>query len=93
MVLELIGGRNRFEEWMRQGRDEKCLETHERKGIRDDEARMLICRMCKVSSGTQLQRFEKKERDEALHRLKDRSLTVGQLERLTGINRGVIQKA
>lgn len=93
MVLELIGGRNRFEEWMRQGRDESCLEIHEKRGIRDDEARALICRMYKVSSGTQLQQFERKERDEALRGLKDRGITVRQLERLTGINRGVIQKA
>ena len=36
---------------------------------------------------------ERKERDEALRRLKNSGLTIKKLERLTGINRGVIQRA
>lgn len=46
-----------------------------------------------VTSGTQIQQFGRMQRDEALALLKKKGLTVRQLERLTGINRGVIQKA
>ena len=46
-----------------------------------------------IASGTQLQQFRKEQRDNALALLKEKGLTVRQLERLTGINRGVIQKA
>ena len=52
-----------------------------------------ICKRYKVASGTQLQQWEKKERDVALKEMKGKGLSVRQLERLTGINRGVIQKA
>ena len=40
-----------------------------------------------------LQALDRKARNEALKRLKTRGLTIRQIERLTGINRGVIQKA
>ena len=46
-----------------------------------------------LTSGTQLQQFEKKQRDEMLVLLKKKGLSVRQIERLTGINRGIIQKA
>ena len=40
-----------------------------------------------------MQKFRKEQGDNALALLKEKGLTVRQLERLTGINRGVIQKA
>jgi len=38
-------------------------------------------------------RFDKKGRENCLRKLKREGLAVRQLERLTGINRGIIQKA
>jgi hypothetical protein len=40
-----------------------------------------------------LQSYGRGKRDAALRKLKSKGLSVRQLERLTGINRGVIQKA
>ncbi len=65
----------------------------ERHTIRDEAARQMICDTCGIVSGTQLQQWTKKDRDAALRKLKSQGLTVRQLERLTGINRGVIQMA
>ncbi|MBR6219988.1 MAG: transposase [Clostridia bacterium] len=93
LALELIGGPKRFADWMRQEREENCLDIRDKQWIHDDEARKLICDTYKLTSGTQLQELNKKERDAALRWLKARGLTVRQLERLTGINRGVIQMA
>lgn len=93
IVLEILGGPNRFEDWMRGGTDGKCLDVQHRRAIRDEEAQKLICTAFKLSSGTQLQQLEKKDRDAALRELKERGLSIRQLERLTGINRGIIQKA
>ena len=45
-----------------------------------------------IASGTQLQQFDKEKRDAALALMKKKGLSIRQLERLTGINRGVIQK-
>lgn len=93
LALELLGGWDRFEDWMRQDVDEQCLDIRWRKTLRDDDVRRMICSEYKLTSGTQLQQFDKKDRDAALHVLKARGISVRQLERLTGINRGVIQKA
>ena len=61
--------------------------------MRDEVARKKICEQYGVPRGTRLQQWEKKERDEALKKLKDMGMSLRQLERLTGIHRGVIQKA
>ena len=53
----------------------------------------MICTAFKLTSGTQLQQFDKKRRDVALHELKERGLTIRQLEKLTRINCGIIQRA
>lgn len=92
-VLEMIGGPEKFEEFMARASKEECLDVHEKAVIRDEAAREWICTEYKVASGTQLQQWDKRQRDEALRALKARGMSVRQLERLTGINRGVIQKA
>ena len=78
---------------MNNGTEQKCLDILERKWIRDEDARKLIINTCGVSSGTQLQQWDRKDRDTAMRKLKALGISVRQLERLTGINRGVIQKA
>ncbi len=93
LALDMLGGPERFVEFMRSGTDESCLDMQERHTIRDEAARQMICDTCGIVSGTQLQQWTKKDRDAALRKLKSQGLTVRQLERLTGINRGVIQMA
>ena len=92
-ALELIGGPELFERSMAQAVEENCLDIREKAGMRDEAAREWICVHYKVASGIQLQQWEKKKRDAALRELKGLGITVRQLERLTGINRGVIQRA
>lgn len=92
-VLEMIGGPGRFEAFMVSASTEECMEVHEKAVIRDEAAREWICAKYKVASGTQLQQWDRKQRNEALRDLKVKGMSVRQLERLTGINRGVIQKA
>ena len=69
------------------------MENHKKAAIRDENAREWICSHYRIASGTRLQQWDKKKRDAALRELKDVGLSVRQLERLTRINRGVIQKA
>ena len=59
----------------------------------DDRARKLLCSELKIASGTHLQEFDRASRDEAIRRLRNIGLTVRQIERLTGISRGIIQRA
>ena len=53
----------------------------------------VIRQILNASSGTALQQMSKADRDEALAKLEAAGITIRQLERLTGINRGIIQKA
>lgn len=92
-ALELIGGAERFEQFVEEAAAGNCLDIHERSAIRDEAAREWICSHYKIPSGTQLQQWDKKKRDAALRELKNMGMSVRQLERLTGINRGVVQKA
>ena len=50
-------------------------------------------RILHLESGTQIQNMDKKKRDQALSILKEEGLSIRQIERLTGINRGVVLKA
>ncbi|MBQ9413267.1 MAG: transposase [Oscillospiraceae bacterium] len=92
-ALELLGGSEGFVQFMRGDTDESCLDVEQRRGVRDETARQIIRSTCGIVSGTQMQQWEKKERDAALRKLKAKGLTVRQLERLTGLNRGAIQRA
>ena len=46
-----------------------------------------------IESGTQLQTYERKQRDDALRMLKREGLTIRQIERLTGISHSIVQRA
>lgn len=63
--------------------------------VRHDDkwALEVIRKTLEVDSGTMLQQLPKDERDEKLCMLKEKGITIRQLERLTGINRSVIQRA
>ena len=57
----------------------------------DAWAERIIRKKLGVSSGTALQQMDRQQRNEAIQLLKREGLTTRQIERLTGISRGVIQ--
>lgn len=92
MLCELIGDENAFRSFMRKSDDVEHMEAEARK--KDDAwALTTLQNALNIVSGTQLQQFDKAQRDEAIVLLKEKGLSVRQIERLTGINRGVVQKA
>lgn len=92
IVKELLGTESAFEQFMLQQDDAEYMEAEPRKRS-DAWALSVIQNKLHVMSGTQLQQLDRQQRNEALVLLKKEGLSVRQLERLTGINRGVIQKA
>lgn len=56
------------------------------------QAKKIICDTLGVASGTEILSYEKSKRDEAILLLKSKGLTSRQIERLTGVGRGVIQR-
>ena len=73
--------------------DDKAFLDEPGRKTRDDEATEIIKRVAGVRRCTDLADMSKDQRDCALLSLKREGLTVRQLARLTGINRGIIQKA
>ena len=92
LIRERIGDSRSYEAYIAQENEDRCLEYDGPK--RDDEWARRVMRSClKTDSGVALVKLGREERDAALRQLKGRGLTVRQIERLTGINRGVVQKA
>ena len=92
MLYNLIGDGKALDLFLSQDSEIVCLESEKTK--RDDAwALKKLQKILQVESGTQLQQFDRKRRNEALQQLKKHGLTVRQIERLTGINRGVVQRA
>lgn len=92
LLEEMIGGREEYEAFMTIDDDPDCMEFEPM--IHDDEwAQRVIRKRLGKQGGTVLLSCSRNERDEALRDLKEAGLTHRQIERLTGIPRGVIQRA
>lgn len=91
-LLYLIGDLDSLDALLDEADETEVMEYYRTK--HDDEwALKIICSSLQIQSGTELQHFPKAERNDALAFLKGQGLTVRQLERLTGISKGVIQRA
>ncbi|MDO5132719.1 MAG: transposase [Eubacteriales bacterium] len=93
IMESLAGDKNAFAAFIEEKNDDVYLEYDS--GCRHDDkwAIEVIHRRLEGRSGTSLQAMNRVERDKMIRLLKAEGLSVRQLERLTGINRGVIQKA
>ncbi len=93
LILEMTNGQERFRVFSAGAEEVECLDISESKRISDNEALRIIKEELHLTSGTELQSMERRKRDDILKALKTRGLSVRQIERLTGINRGVIYNA
>ncbi len=91
LTWSLFKDKTSFRDYIAGDEKEPGMEPDGR--IDDGRARKMIMEHLDISSGTALQSYGKAERNSALRKLKNIGLSVRQIERLTGINRGVIQRA
>lgn len=91
-ALKLFGDTAVLREFLTQETDDSCLESQPQRPGENRAAEILRATLG-VKSGAVLQGYERKQRDEAVCKLKAAGLSVRQIERLTGLNRGIIQKA
>ena len=92
LLAELVGGKTEFAEFMGREEETECMEDVAPK--HDDKWAMgIIKNTVNAQSGTIISQMPRQQRDEVLAILKGKGISVRQLERLTGINRGIIQKA
>ena len=93
IVLSIVGGKDGFLELSNSNEALEGLDISERSGLSDADALAIIKKELHLDSGTQLQDMSRPERDAAIRYLKESNLSIRQIERLTGINRGVVLKA
>ena len=61
--------------------------------LTDSRAQEKIRELLHMESGTKIQELDRVKRNKALRILKDGGLSIRQIERLTGITRGIVMKA
>jgi len=84
--------RDEFIEYMDESNNDVCLDVSERMRITDEEAKE-IAREAGLISCQDLQQMENQKRDTILGDLKRAGLSIRQIERISGVNRGIILKA
>ena len=92
-IESLMGTKKEFVAFLEEANNDTFLEYETVERHDDKWALGVIHSQLNGQSGTTLQNKDRKERDRILHELKVAGLSIRQLERLTGINRGVIQRA
>ena len=96
IVLNLLGGKKGFMEYSmyeEHDPDDGCFEFKESSRLNDHQAQDKIKELLHMESGTKIQELNRVKRDEALRILKEGGLSIRQIERLTGITRGIVMKA
>ncbi len=66
---------------------------YKKKHLTDQGALEIMKKPCKISSVDDWQKVDRNTRDNYMGRLKQEGLSVRQISRLTGLNRGIVLKA
>ncbi len=93
LVNEITGNAEEFLSFSASNEEVECLEISDKHHLSDTAAKEIIQEVLHLESGAQIQTMNRENRDSSLRLLKDNGLSVRQIERLTGINRGVVLKA
>jgi putative transposase len=74
--------------------NDQCLDIWAKRQLSDEEAKKIIQDHCNLDYAQDLQKLDKDIRDLHLKKLKENyGLSIRQIERLTGIGRGIVQRA
>ncbi len=91
VFVEVFDDREKYEAFIAEKENDQCMEFEPARKT-DEEAMGMIKKMG-IASGTLLQSYPKIERNKAIAEMLQAGISVRQIERLTGISRGIIQKA
>lgn len=92
-ALSLFRSSEELLNFLKEETDERCMEFEEENRMTDERAAEMICRIAKIKQGQDLQSKEIKERNRVIKELKASGLSIRQIERLTGMNRGIVFRA
>jgi len=92
-ALSLFSSHDELLHYLKMESKEKCMEAEETSRITDEKATAIINSIAKVKHSQQLQSIEAEKRNQIIRKLKTVGLSIRQIERLTGINRGIVCRA
>lgn len=92
-ALSLFTARGELLSFLSEETEEKCPDIEEDGRLTDEKAAKMICSIAKVKDCRQLQDVEVGKRNRIIKELKSARLSIRQIERLTGINRGIVARA
>lgn len=92
LALNMLG-MAQFVEYNNRKNEDSCLEIQRIVRFNDKKAMVLISEISKCNNASEFQALQIHDRNRYLAELKRRGLSIRQIERLTGINRGLVQKA
>lgn len=92
-LFALLGGKENFDEFQGIEDSTKCLDICKmKKRIPDDVARDKIFELCNCHTTIEFQKLSTKEQKQYLLLLHKEGISIRQLNRLTGISRGTIER-
>lgn len=80
-----------FKRVNKEENEDKCLDYEEEARINDIDAAKIIIEIAGIENTIQIQNFEKEKRNKLIKQIKNKGLSIRQIERLTGISFGVIR--
>lgn len=96
LALRMLGGREEFVRFHGDPNDGECMDVDglrsATRSIPDDVAFDIAARAIAPVDVGLMKSMEKGARDDALRKMKSAGLSIRQIERLTGIGRGVISR-
>lgn len=81
-----------FKEFNMQHNDDKCLEYEKQKRINDQEAAKIIKKIAGIDDPRKIASYASNERDEIISKLRERGLSIRQIERMTEVSFAIIRK-
>jgi hypothetical protein len=88
---KMIGNWEQYAEFISAKNSDTCMEYYTHRES-DEHAMNVLRNMLNLKSGNEIRTYEISERNEAIRKLKAAGLSSAQIQRLTGIGRGVIQR-
>ncbi len=92
-ALSLFSSLNELLKYLNEDESENCMEIREGSRLTDGRAAELICKIANLNHSQELQNIVGEKRNRIIRDLKAAGLSIRQIERLAGINRGIISRA
>ena len=94
LALELLGGRDKFINYVNEfDTVDSFLDIQKKENLTDSKAIDIIKKKFKISNALSISTMPAEQRNKVIKKLKDEGLSVRQLSRLTGVNRGTVLRA